>query len=476
MDIELEKDVFMLLDDTIVAPSTPLSVPSAIGVIRISGANAEKILLKTVFLKNGIPVSDAGGSIKPGRMRHAFILEGGAGIVLDEVMFCFYRGPRSYTGEDMAEIFCHGGSYNMQRVITAIMESGARYAEPGEFTRRACINGKMDICQAEAILDVIGSKAKPLHDIAISQVRGSLSFEISGIKRLLLDDLAEIEANLDFPEDDVEAVDMKKLLAKIIGARERCGELLRTHEYGKVIRNGLRAVITGCPNTGKSSLFNLLLREDRAIVTEIPGTTRDTLEETVNINGVPFTLIDTAGMRDAQDEIEKIGMRRANSEIERADIVVAMFDMSRAVSGEDLGVLKSSAGRPRIIVLNKMDDRSEEFHIIPHLLDGEETVKISVKENILIDELKKAILQKSGMLNINAEYSKNIITNARHASALKRAIESLDDAVSTINAGAPVDLLTVDIRAALSSLGEIVGETLTEDILHKIFEKFCIGK
>ncbi|HNY12863.1 MAG TPA: tRNA uridine-5-carboxymethylaminomethyl(34) synthesis GTPase MnmE [Candidatus Wallbacteria bacterium] len=466
----------MLLDDTIVAPSTPVNVPSAIGVIRISGADTEKVLLKTVFFKDGAPVS-ATGAIKSGMMRHAFILEDGdADRILDEVMFCFYKGPRSYTGEDMGEIFCHGGSYNMQRVITAIMENGARYAEPGEFTRRACINGKMDICQAEAILDVIGSKAKAFHDIAISQVRGSLSFEISNIKHLLIDDLSEIEANLDFPEDDVEAVDMKKLLKNIIIARSRCESLLKTHEYGKVIRNGLRAVITGCPNTGKSSLFNLLLREDRAIVTEIPGTTRDTLEETVNITGVPFTLIDTAGIRDAQDEIEKIGMRRANNEIEKADIVIAMFDTSRSINDEDLDVLKGSAGRPRIIVLNKIDDSSEEFNIRPYLLDGEEPVKISVKENILIDELKKAILQKSGTLNINEEYSKNVITNARHASALKKAISSLDDAISTINAGAPVDLLTIDIRAALSSLGEIAGETLTDDILHKIFEKFCIGK
>ncbi len=467
----------MLLDDTIVAPATPVNVPSAIGVIRISGSDAGKILLNTVFLKDGAAVSDERGSIKPGRMRHAFMLEGGDGSrVIDEVMFCFYKSPRSYTGEDMAEIFCHGGSYNMQRVITAVMEEGARYAEPGEFTRRACINGKMDICQAEAILDVVGSKAKAFHDIAISQVRGSLSFEISSIKRLLIEDLAVIEANLDFPEDDVEAVDMKKILENINGAREKCGELLKTHEYGKVIRNGLRAVITGCPNTGKSSLFNLLLREDRAIVTEIPGTTRDTLEETVNINGVPFTLIDTAGMRDAQDEIEKIGVMRANSEIEKADIVIAMFDMSRAVNGEDVAALKSSAGKPRIIVLNKMDERSGQFHLLPYLAEGEETVKISVKENILIDELKRAILQKSGMLNINAEYSKTVITNARHASALKNACESLDDAILTIRSGAPVDLLTVDIRAALSSLGEIAGETLTEDILHKIFEKFCIGK
>jgi len=467
----------MHLDDTIVAPATPVNVPSAIGVIRISGADAEKILLKTVFLKDGAAVSEAGGFIKPGRMRHAFMLENkDPERILDEVMFCFYKGPRSYTGEDMAEIFCHGGSYNMQRVITSIMEEGARYAEPGEFTRRACINGKMDICQAEAILDVVGSKAKAFHDIAISQVRGSLSFEIAGIKRLLIEDLAVIEANLDFPEDDVEAVDMEKILENISAAREKCEGLLRTHEYGKVIRNGLRAVITGCPNTGKSSLFNLLLREDRAIVTEIPGTTRDTLEETVNINGVPFTLIDTAGMRDAQDEIEKIGVQRASGEIEKADIVIAMFDMSRAVNGDDLAALKSSAGRPRIIVLNKMDARSEEFHIIPHLAEGEETVKISVKENILIDELKTAILQKSGMLNINAEYSKTVITNARHASALKKAVESLGDAVSTISAGAPVDLVTVDVRAALSALGEIAGETLTDDILHKIFEKFCIGK
>lgn len=467
----------MLLDDTIVAPATPVNVPSAIGVIRISGAKTEKILLKTIFLKDGAPVSDANGSIKAGRMRHAFMLEdGGAGRLIDEVMFCFYKNPRSYTGEDMAEIFCHGGSYNMQRVMTAIMEEGARYAEPGEFTRRACINGKMDLCQAEAILDVVSSKARVFHDIAISQVRGSLSFEISGIKSLMLENLADIEANLDFPEDDVEAVDMEKLLKNIVEARERCALLLKTHEYGKVIRNGLRAVITGCPNTGKSSLFNLLLREERAIVTEIAGTTRDTLEETVNINGVPFTLVDTAGMREARDEIEKIGVRRAGNEIEKADLVIALFDMSRAMNGEDAAVLKNSAGKPRIIVLNKMDDRSGEFHINDQLLEGEEPIKISVKENLLIDELKKAVLSKSGMLNINVEYSKNVITNARHAAALKRAIESLDDAAETISVKAPVDLLTVDIRAALSALGEIVGETLTDDILHKIFEKFCIGK
>lgn len=472
----------MLLSETIVAPAIALNMPSAIGILRVSGDRAFQIMSSLFKKKNKAPFFNDIDSIKPRYMYHGYLAYSkDSDSIVDEIMICFYKAPYSYTGEDMVEIFSHGGAYNMQSILKSVISSGARAAEAGEFTKRACINGKMDLCQAEAILDVINSKTRPLHDIAISQVKGILSNEINQIKMILLEIIAEIEANLDFPEDDIAPLNLDSIDERLRGALAKTKKMIETYEFGKVIRSGVRLIIVGSPNVGKSSLFNLLLREERAIVTAIPGTTRDILEETVNINGIPFSLVDTAGLRQTPDVIEKIGMERAIKHARKSDIAIIILDSSRVVTNDDVEVLEHVKNIPKILVINKIDEKSAEFDSSLEKLgflnvEKDFIIEVSVKENLHIDSLKNLIAKKSGIDCHHFESSDNVITNARHAAALKRAESSLNDAVLCGADRNPVDLLTIDIRGALSALGEIVGETLTDDILHKIFEKFCIGK
>lgn len=484
----------MFFDDTIVAPALPMNVACAIGIIRISGKLSAAIFAGVMAGPDGGPLA---ARPEPRRMYHGYLVDcvrpSGAGdpsepragerTFVDEVMACFYKGPSSFTGEDMLEIFCHGGAYNMKRIVSSVLNSGARYAEPGEFTRRACVNGKMDLCRAEAILDVVASRTKLFHDNAVSQIKGSLSFEIGRLRDELLDLVAGIEASIDFPEDDVGPAEAAAIADRLSEAGEKIVSLLATYEYGRIIRNGIRLVITGSPNVGKSSLFNLLLRENRAIVTEIPGTTRDVLEETVNIGGIPFSIVDTAGLRDAgsltgdSGAIEKIGIERARAELGSADLALVVLDASRALGEGDVEILRSTAQSARVVVVNKIDARLPEFSLEGRLAPGEREVNISVRENINVCDLTSAVIDKCGALGIHDIKSGDVIvTNARHADALGRAGAAIRDALATLAGSAPLDLATIDIRAALSALGEIVGETLTEDVLNKIFEKFCLGK
>jgi len=483
----------MLFDDTIVAPAVPMNVPAAIGIIRISGKLSSAIFKSVIVGREGLPVASVP---EPRRMYHGYLVDyerpsgtgepepaAGERTFVDEVMACFFKGPGSFTGEDMLEVFCHGGSYNMTRILKSVMNFGARYAEPGEFTRRACVNGKMDLCRAEAILDVVNSRTKAFHDNAVSQIKGSLSYEIDRLRDELLDVVAGVEASIDFPEDDIDPSETRMMAGRVEEVKARAEELLSTYEYGKVIREGLRVVITGSPNVGKSSLFNALLRENRAIVTDIPGTTRDILEETVNISGIPFALVDTAGLRDSDSlsgdagAIEKIGIERARTELGNSDMALVVLDSSRSLHDDDIDILETTFGMKRIIVVNKIDARSAEFSLEGRVGEGEIVVSVSVRENINVGELTAAVIEKCGILGIHRISScENIITNARHAAALERAANGMADALDTIRTGAPLDLTTIDLRAALSALGEIVGVTLTEDVLDRIFEKFCIGK
>ncbi|OQA81204.1 MAG: tRNA modification GTPase MnmE [bacterium ADurb.Bin243] len=468
----------MLLDETIAAPATPLNASAAIGIIRITGDKSADIISSITVNKDASPLFSGRASIKPRYMHHGFIIDPSDGSkFIDEAMVCFYKSPFSYTGEDMAEIFCHGGSYNTSRVLGAVLARGARAAEAGEFTKRACVNGKIDLCQAEAVCDIINSKTSVFHQIAVSQIKGSLSREINSVKNELVAALADIEANLDFPEEDIEPVNIAAVRETLIRCRRKSAALLASYEYGRVLKDGLKITIAGCPNVGKSSLFNLLLRENRAIVTEIPGTTRDVIEETLNIAGVPFTLADTAGVRASSDIVEKLGIERTFENIREADLCLLLIDAGRAVGDEDIALFAETENIPRIVIINKIDERSANFSksCLP-LAPAENAIEISVKENENIEELKNLIIKKSGLAAGTGHSDRAVITSSRHAAALKNALASFDDACATIDSGSPVDLLTIDIRSVLSSLGEIVGETVTDDILHKIFEKFCIGK
>lgn len=471
----------MLFDETIAAPATQASAPAAIGIIRITGDRSADILAAVIADKGARPLFGRLDAIRPRHMYHGFVRDPGREPeVLDEVMVCFYRGPASYTGEDMAEIFCHGGSYNTAKVLGAVLAAGARAALPGEFTRRACVNGKLDLCQAEAVCDIINSKTDPFHRIAVSQIKGSLSFEVNSIKNELVSLLADIEANLDFPEEDIAPVDIAAARDTLALCRKKAATLLESYEYGRVLKDGVRVTIAGCPNVGKSSLFNLLLRENRAIVTEIPGTTRDIIEESANIGGVIFTLADTAGVRAPADLVEKLGIDRTYENIRGADLCLLVVDASRAVSDEDALLFAETAETARVVVINKTDARCSAFSeaCLP-LREGEIPIGVSVLENSNIDALKEMIIKAAGLSSMGESYGaagRAVITSARHAAALRNALASFDDAIATIDAHSPVDLLTIDIRAALASLGEIVGETVTDDVLHKIFEKFCIGK
>ncbi len=475
----------MIIDDTIAAPATSMNAPAAIGIIRITGPASADILISIAADSGAGPLFKGGRHfIKPRYMYHGFIVEcaaecnAGKCNFIDEVMICFYAAPASYTGEDMAEIFCHGGSYNMSKVFRAVLDAGARAADPGEFTKRACINAKIDLCQAEAVCDIINSRTGVFHDIAISQIKGSLSREVNSIKNDLVAVIADIEANLDFPEEDIAPVDIAAVRETLIRCRSRADSLLAGYEYGRIIKDGLKITIAGSPNVGKSSLFNLLLRENRAIVTEIPGTTRDVIEENVNIECVIFAISDTAGVRDALDTVEKIGIERTYANIDSADICLVVLDSSRRMAAEDIRLLTETENVRRIIVINKIDSKAHDFNV-NHLSfkAGEKIIEISVRDNENIDSLKSEILRLSGLVSFNFRHNGGvIITNTRHASALKTALACFDDAVNSVSSGNPIDLLTIDIRSALSALGEIVGETVTDDILHKIFEKFCIGK
>ncbi|AWI07486.1 tRNA uridine-5-carboxymethylaminomethyl(34) synthesis GTPase MnmE [Clostridium drakei] len=455
--------------DTIAAISTVLG-EGGISIIRVSGDKALKI---TSALFRGVNEKKL-DDIKPYTIRYGFIIEKDTGDTLDEVLLSYMKAPRSFTAEDTVEINCHGGVVATKRILEEVVKNGARIAEPGEFTKRAFLNGRIDLSQAEAVIDIIRAKTELSMKSAVAQSKGKVSEEISSIRNKLLEIVAHIEATVDYPEDDLEEVTADKVTIQLKDVVEGMDNILKTAEEGKIIREGLNTVIVGKPNVGKSSLLNSLLKEKRAIVTEIPGTTRDVIEEYINIDGVPVKIVDTAGIRETSDFVEKIGVEKSKEKINEADLIILMLDLSRELDNEDKEIIDYIEDKKYIILLNKSDLGGKINKEDIKNLNYNYIVETSAKTGEGLDKLKECIRE----LFFKGEVtSKDIlITNSRHKEALIRAKESCDQALDALRNTSAIDLASIDIRNAWMRLGEITGDTLEEDIINKIFSEFCLGK
>ena len=453
-------------EDTIAAIATPIG-SAGIGVIRISGPAAVEIALRLFGHEDAFPTHTA---------RHGKLIAPDTGDVIDDAVLTVFRSPHSYTGEDVAEFSCHGGFAVLKAALNAIFQAGARLAEPGEFTKRAFLNGKIDLAQAEAVNDLIRASTDGARKVALRQLQGGLSDRIREISGGILGVIAAIEAAIDFPED-VPEPDREWVRAEIAAARDSIGSVLASFGRGRVYREGLRAVIAGEVNVGKSSLLNALLRHARAIVTPIPGTTRDVIEESLEIEGIPIVAIDTAGLRSTDDGIERIGVELARRSMETADLVLLVLDASALAEGSEIGASQVPAGIPIIAVANKIDLVDADVALETcraSLGDGTPIVRVCAPSGAGLDELEKEIARVA-LESHNAGES-ILVSNTRHQAALVSARDSLEHARSTIENAGMIDLLSVDLTAARNSLGTITGETATDDLLDRIFSEFCVGK
>ncbi|MBO5004330.1 MAG: tRNA uridine-5-carboxymethylaminomethyl(34) synthesis GTPase MnmE [Clostridia bacterium] len=456
--------------ETIVAISTTMG-NSGIGIIRMSGKESLKILEKIFKPKNNKLDDIKGYSIKFG-----YIIDSETDEVIDEVLVSFFKSPKSYTTEDMCEINSHGGMIVQNLILEQCLKNGANLAEPGEFTKRAFLNGRIDLSQAESVIDLINSKTEKEAKASINQLEGRLSKKIEEIRRDLLDIMSDIEATIDYPEYDIEEVTNNRAINELDSILEKLKDLEKSFETGKILKEGIKTIIIGKPNAGKSSLLNLILDEERAIVSDIAGTTRDTIEEYINLKGIPLKLIDTAGIRDTSDKIEEIGVNKSIDLINKADLIISIFDNSKELEKEDYKILELIKNKNSIIVLNKidlgknvLDDKEEILNLqIP-------IIKMSAKLGDGIQDLYDAINNMFNMGDIELDNSM-VITNARHKNQIKKAEYNIKQSIDTIMQNLPIDIIGIYIKEALNDLGTITGQNVSEDIINEIFSKFCLGK
>lgn len=412
--------------------------------------------------------------IKGYTIKYGNIVEDGK--VIDEVLVSYFKEPKSYTTENMCEINSHGGNIVVKKILELCLKNGADLAEPGEFTKRAFLNGRIDLAQAESVIDVINAKSEKEVKAGIKQLKGGLSKEISDIKQEIMDVMVNIEVAIDYPEYDVEEVTNNQIVTMLDSVEEKLRKLENTFDNGKLIKEGIKTAIIGKPNAGKSSLLNRILKEDRAIVTEYEGTTRDTIEEFVSINGIPLKLIDTAGIRKAEDEVEKIGIYKSKEIAKEADLIIAIFDSSKPLSNEDEEILEIIKDKKSIIILNKIDlnqkikKDDERLKIVSNCI-----IEISALNNIGIDNLYEEITKLFALNQISFD-NDIVITNVRHKNLIHKAIESINKTKNTLKEKMPIDIVAVYIKDILEDLGNITGEFVTEDIINEIFSKFCLGK
>ena len=469
------------MESTIAAIATSPG-ESGIGIIRISGEESLNILNKIFY--------PASKNLAP-KDNHRQLIYGHIkdeqGHIIDEVLAVYFPAPKTYTAEDVVEIDCHGGIVPLSNTLSFVLRCGADLAEPGEFTKRAFLNGRLDLTQAEAVIDVINSKTNSSFDVAMEQLRGRFSKEINEIRKEITDVLVDIAVNIDYPDEDIEFILYDKLEKKLKQIKEKIDYLIGSSDTGRILREGLNVAIVGRPNVGKSSLMNAILRESRAIVTEIPGTTRDTIEELINVRGIPVNLIDTAGIRTTDDVIEQIGIDKSKKSLESADLVIFMIDLTSEISDEDYDILSQVDKSKLLILFNKADKtaRIKEEDMIS-FADGMRYMLTSVNDSKSIDEVENAIFEKAGgnlLLGKESETDRlagspksNIVTNARHKNMLERASVSLGEAINAVSGNIPLEFLEIDIRNAYEELGFITGDSVQDDVIDEVFSRFCLGK
>jgi tRNA modification GTPase len=456
------------MEDTIAAVATAYG-EGGIGIIRISGEKSLDIL-REIFSFNGTD------EIVNRRMTYGKIIDKETDQVIDEVLAVYMKGPKTYTAEDVVEINCHGSIVSLRKTLALVLRKGARLAEPGEFTKRAFLNGRLDLSQAEAVIDVIKAKTDKSFDVALSQLEGGLSSRVSEIRQKLLDLLVDITVNIDYPDEDIEEMTYDKLEKNISQIGEMIENLLSTASSGRMIREGIRVAIVGKPNVGKSSLMNGLLRETRAIVTEIPGTTRDTIEEAISIRNIPVYLVDTAGIRETSDKVEKIGIEKSKEAFNNADFIIFILDGSTELSEEDKEIIEYMKERKSLVLVNKNDlEQKLNIDMIKNELPQSQVIRTSLINGEGIEEIENSIeelvyggeiVQKESMM----------VNNVRHIELLKQGRDSLNDALMMAQNREALDFLEIDVKNAYDFLGEIIGETVSDDIINEVFARFCLGK
>lgn len=463
----------LLCEDTIAAIGTPIG-KGAIGIVRISGKEALRILKETFRTKSGKQKEHF-----EDRKMHYGIVVDRFEEPIDEVLAVYMKSPKSFTGEDVVEIHSHGGIVVVRKILREVLNRGARLAEPGEFTMRAFLNGKIDLTQAEAINELIEAKSELSAKVALRQLEGALSQKIREIRDFILETRAYVEAAVDFPEEEVEIIESGKVKERLLEAVERIEKLLKTYREGKLIKEGIKVAIVGRPNVGKSSLLNALLQEERAIVTEIPGTTRDVIEESVTFRGLPLRLIDTAGIREAEDRVERIGIERSLKKLKEADVILFIVDGSEGFTEDDKEILTQVENREKVILVINKKDLGLKFRCIDAVDFGfKRCVEISAKTGEGIERLAELI---TDLVMLEPETviggEEVVITSERHRELLEKAKKSLERSIETLESGIESpEFLSMDIEEALKALGEIVGEVTTEDMYDIIFSRFCIGK
>lgn len=459
----------MYIDDTIVAIATAPG-EGGIGILRISGE-------KSLVIAESIFKSVSGKKI--GEYNNRTLIYGNIvddGKIIDEVLLAYMKGPKSYTAEDVIEINCHGGFISVKKILELILSKDVRLAEPGEFTKRAFLNGRIDLSQAEAVIDVINAKTSKSHEVAQEQLEGTLSIKIRSLRDKVTELLAHVTVAIDYPEEDIEFITYNTLKEKTEELEKEIKKLYDSSESGKIFREGLKTVIVGKPNVGKSSLLNLILGEKRAIVTDIPGTTRDVIEEFVNIRGIPIKIVDTAGIRETEDVVEKIGVEKSRESLINADLVIMVLDYSEKLTDEDLEILESIDKNKTIVLLNKTDLKKQiEEEKISNYVENNSIIEISALKQEGIEKLENKIenLVYKGEVKNSSEI---VISNTRHRDALAKAHKSVMDALDAIYQKMPLDFIEVDLKNIWDYLGYINGDTVTEDLLDNIFNNFCIGK
>lgn len=456
-----------MLFDTIAAISTPRG-EGGIGIVRISGNNALDILEKIFKPKSGKAIK----GLRNYSINYGHIFDGET--LVDEVLVSIMKAPNTYTREDIVEINCHGGFVITEKVLEVVLKNGARIAEIGEFTRRAFLNGRIDLTQAEAVIDLIHGKTEKSVSLSLNQLRGDLKEQIEHLKKLVLDVAAHINVVLDYPEEGIDDPLPEHLMENLQEVLDTTDRLIRSYDKGKMIKEGIKTAIVGKPNVGKSSILNSVLKEERAIVTHVAGTTRDIIEEVVNLKGIPLVLVDTAGIRKTDDLVENIGVEKSKKLIESADLILFVVDGSRPLDEEDMKIHEAIKAEKVIGILNKIDIK-EDIDLSP-LTKISKWLEISAIKNQGIDEMEEEIYRHIIDENIEDSSQKITITNVRHKSALEKTKQSIENIFETIESGLPMDLMAVDIKGALDSLSEVTGEISSEDLLDHIFSNFCVGK